>query len=137
MIIWRNLEDGRVFEHILFFLYLRLSVSNIFSKTQYKLNPLPMTVKVQTFTCIWPFYGSQLQLNWRSTRGRKCFFQHSVIVKQWHSLIAYGTMTDKRLRCLYLQCFCNFLNLYLELELDLEFILKLFLVINFSDLFDC
>ena len=38
---------------------------------------------------------------------------------------------------LYLQRFRNFLNLHLELDLDLEFILKIFLAINISDLFDC
>ena len=38
---------------------------------------------------------------------------------------------------LLLQCFRNFLNLHLELDLNLEFILKLFLAINISDLYEC
>ena len=38
---------------------------------------------------------------------------------------------------LLLQCFRNFLNLHLELDLNLEFILKLLLAINFSDLYEC
>ena len=46
-------------------------------------------------------------------------------------------LTDKGLRHLYLQRFCNFLNLHLELDLDLEFILKIFLAVNIADLFDC
>ena len=65
------------------------------------------------------------------------FFQHSTIVKQWHGLSAYGTLTGQGLRYLYLQCLRNFLNLDLELDLDWEFILKLFLAINISVLFDC
>ena len=65
------------------------------------------------------------------------FFQHSAIAKQWHGLTAYGTLAGKGLRYLYLQRFRNFLNLRLELDLDLEFILKIFLAINISDLFDC
>ena len=65
------------------------------------------------------------------------FFQHSTIAKQCHGLSAYGTLAGKGLRYLYLQRFRNFLNLRLELDLDLEFILKIFLAINISDLFDC
>ena len=65
------------------------------------------------------------------------FFQYSTTVEQWHGLSAYETFTGKGLRYLYLQYFCNFLNLYLELDLDLDFIFKIFLVINISDLFDC
>ena len=65
------------------------------------------------------------------------FFQNSTIAKQWHGLSAYGTLIVKWLRYLYLQRFRNFINLHLELDLDLEFILKIFLAINISDLLDC
>ena len=86
-----------------------------------------MTVQVQPFTCIWPFYDLQLQWNWRSSRSHRFF----------SSIPPFGTLTGKGLRYLYLQCFRNFLNLHLELDLELEFILKLFLAINISDLLDC
>ena len=68
-------------------------------------------------------------------RPQVFFFQHSTIVKQWHDFSVYGTLTGKGIRYLYLQCFRNFLNFHLGL--DLEFILKLFLGINISDLFNC
>ena len=55
----------------------------------------------------------------------------------FHHCKAMTRLTGKVLRYLYLQRFRNFLNLHLELDLDLEFILKIFLAINISDLFDC
>ena len=105
-----------------------------------------MQVKPFTYnsaSCIWSLlvFGLSMTCNFNenddSPEATGFFFQHSTTVKQWHGLSGYGTLTGKGLRYSYLQCFRNFLNLHLELDLDLEFILKLFLAINISDLFDC
>ena len=63
------------------------------------------------------------------------FFQHSIIAKQWDGLSAYGTLTGKGLRYLYLQRFRNFLNLHPVLDLDLEFILKIWQMSDYLLLF--
>ena len=105
-----------------------------------------MQVKPFTYDSIWQckfnpllVFGLSMTYNFNETddppEATGIFFQHSTIVKQWHGFSVYGTLTGKGIRYLYLQCFRNFLNFHLGL--DLEFILKLFLAINISDLFNC